>query len=81
MFYIYGSAVGGVKRGGSLPVLTSGDPGNSTFLDVRHQFKLEHTTSLEVEMWGLWLTLDCLDNETLQLGCLFAVTVSGLLMP
>jgi hypothetical protein len=32
-----GSAVSGVKRGGSSAVVTSGDPGNPTFLDVRHQ--------------------------------------------
>jgi hypothetical protein len=64
VIYTDGSAVGGVKRGGSLAVVTSGDPGNPSFLDVRHQFGLEHTTSLDVEMWGLWLALDCLDNET-----------------
>jgi ribonuclease HI len=55
--------VGGVKRGGSSAVVTSGDPGNPTFLDVRHQYRAEYTTSLEVEMWGLWLAFDCLDNE------------------
>jgi ribonuclease HI len=62
VIYTDGSAVGGVKRGGSSAVVNSGDPG--TFLDVRPQFGPEHTTSLEVEMWGLWLALDCLDNET-----------------
>jgi ribonuclease HI len=62
--------VGGVKRGGSSAVVTSGDPGNPTFLDVRHQFGPEHTTSLEFEMWGLWLALDCLDNETAAAGVL-----------
>jgi ribonuclease HI len=62
--------VGGVKRGGSLAVVTSSDPGNPTFLDVRHQLGPEHTTSLEVEMWGLWLALDCLDNETAAAGVL-----------
>jgi hypothetical protein len=76
-----GSAVGGVKRGGSSAVVNSGDPGNPTFLNVRHHYGPEHTTSLEVEMWGLWLALDCLDNETAAAGVLIAVTVSGLLMP
>jgi ribonuclease HI len=65
-----GSAVGGVKRGGSSAVVTSGDPGNPTFLNVRHQYGPEHTTSLEVEMWGLWLALDCLDDETAAAGVL-----------
>jgi hypothetical protein len=35
----------------------------STFLDVRHQCGPEYTTSLEVEMWGLWLALDCLEKS------------------
>ena len=70
VIYTDGSAVGGVKHGGSSAVVTSGDPGNPTFLDVRHQFGPEHTTSLEVEMWGLWLALDCLDNETAAAGVL-----------
>jgi hypothetical protein len=35
--YTDGSAVGGVKHGGSSAVVTSGNPGNPTFLDVRHQ--------------------------------------------
>jgi hypothetical protein len=65
-----GSAVGGVKRRSSSAVVTSGDPGNPTFLNVRHQYGPEHTTSLEVEMWGLWLALDCLDNETAAAGVL-----------
>jgi hypothetical protein len=34
--YTDGSAVDGVRRGGSSAVVTSGDPGNPTFLDVRH---------------------------------------------
>jgi ribonuclease HI len=55
--------VGGVKRGGSSAVVTSGNPGNPTFLDVRYQYGPEYKTSLEVEMWGLWLALDCLDDE------------------
>jgi hypothetical protein len=67
VIYTDGSA-GGVKRGGSVAVVTSGDPGNPTFLDVRHQFGPEHTTSLEVDMWRLWLALDCLDNETAAAG-------------
>jgi hypothetical protein len=50
--YTDGSAVGGVKRGGSSAVVTSGDPGNHTFLDVQHQCGHEYTTSIEVEMWG-----------------------------
>jgi ribonuclease HI len=28
------------------------------------------TLPLEVEMWGLWLALDCLDNETAAAGVL-----------
>jgi ribonuclease HI len=43
-------------------VVTSGDLGNPTFLDVRHQCGPEYTTSLDVDMWGLWLALDCLDE-------------------
>jgi hypothetical protein len=39
VIYTDGSAVGGVKRGGSSAVVTSGDPSNPTFLDVRHQFE------------------------------------------
>jgi ribonuclease HI len=62
--------VGGVKRGGSSAVVTSGDPGNPTFLDVRHQCGTEYTTSLEVEMLGLWLALYCLDNEAVAAGVL-----------
>jgi hypothetical protein len=50
VIYTDGSAVCGVKHGGSSAVVTSGDPGNPTFLDVRHQ--------CEPEMWGLWLALD-----------------------
>jgi ribonuclease HI len=46
--------------------VTSGNPGNPTFLDDRHQYK----TSLEVEMWGLWLALDCLDDEAVAAGVL-----------
>jgi hypothetical protein len=62
--------VGGVKRGGSSAVVTSGNSGSPTFLGVRHQYGPEHTTSLEVEMWVLWLSLDCLDNETAATGVL-----------
>jgi hypothetical protein len=62
--------VGGIRCGVSSAVVTSGDPGNRTFLDVRHQSGPEYTTSLEVEMWGLWLALDCLDNETAAAGVL-----------
>jgi hypothetical protein len=36
VIYTDGSAVGGIKRGGSSAVVTSGDPGNPSFLDVRH---------------------------------------------
>jgi hypothetical protein len=53
VIYTDGSAVGGVKLGGSSAVVTSGDPGNPAFLNVRHQYGPEHTISLEVEMWGL----------------------------
>jgi hypothetical protein len=70
VIYTDGSAVGGVKRGGSSAVVTSGDPGNPPFLNVRHQYGPDHTTSLEVGMWGLWLALDCLDNETAAAGVL-----------
>jgi ribonuclease HI len=62
--------VGGVKRGGSSAIVDSGDPRNSTFLDVRHQYEPEYTTSLEVEMWGLWLALNCLDDEAVAVGVL-----------
>jgi hypothetical protein len=62
--------VGGVKRGGSSAVVTSGDPGNPTFLDVRHQCGPAYTTSLEVEMWALWLALYSLDNEAVAVGVL-----------
>jgi ribonuclease HI len=62
--------VGGVKSGGSSAVVTSGNPGKPTFLDVRHQCGPEYTNSLEVEMWGLWLALDCLDDEAVAAGIL-----------
>jgi ribonuclease HI len=62
--------VGGVKRAGSSAVVTSGNPGNPTFLNVRHQHGPEYTTSFEVEMWGLWLALECLDNEAVAAGVL-----------
>jgi hypothetical protein len=62
VIYTGGSAVDGMRRRGSSAVVTSGDPGNPTFLDVR-QCGPEYTTSLEVEMYGLWLALDCLDDE------------------
>jgi ribonuclease HI len=70
VIYTDGSAVGGVKHGGSSAVVTSGNPGNPTFLDVRHQCGSEYTTSFEVEMSGLWLSLDCLDNEAVAAGVL-----------
>jgi ribonuclease HI len=70
VIYTDGSAVGGVKRGGSSAVVTSGDSGNPTFLDIRHQYGPEYTTSLEVEMWGLWLALDCLEDEAVAAGVL-----------
>jgi hypothetical protein len=54
----------------SSAVMTSGDPGNPTFLSVRHQYGPEYTTSLEVEMWGLWLVLECLDDENVAAGVL-----------
>jgi hypothetical protein len=50
--------------------VTSGDPDNPTFFDVRHQYGPEYTTFLEVEMWGLWLALDCLDDEAVAAGVL-----------
>jgi hypothetical protein len=70
VIYTEGSAVGGVKRGGSSAIVTSGNPGNPTILDVRHQYGPTYTTSLEVEMWGLWLALDCLGNEAVAAGVL-----------
>jgi hypothetical protein len=48
VIYTDGSGVGGVKRGGSSAVVTSGNPGNPSFLDVRHQRGPKYTTSLEV---------------------------------
>jgi hypothetical protein len=36
VIYTDGSSVDGVRHGGSLALVTSGDPGNPTFLDVRH---------------------------------------------
>jgi hypothetical protein len=42
VIYRDGSVVGRVKRWGSSAVVTSGDPGNPTFLDVRHQCGLEY---------------------------------------
>jgi hypothetical protein len=39
-------------------------------LDIRHQCGPEYTTSLEVEIWGLWLALGCLDEEALAAGVL-----------
>jgi hypothetical protein len=70
VIYTEGSAVGGVKHGVSSAVVTSGNPGNPTFLDVRHQYGPEYTTSIEVKMWGLWLALDCLDDEAVAAGVL-----------
>jgi ribonuclease HI len=70
VIYTDGSAVSGVRRGGSSALVTSGDPSNPTFLDARHQCGPEYTTSLEVEMWGLWLAIDCLDDEAVAAGVL-----------
>jgi ribonuclease HI len=70
VIYTDGSAEDGVRRGGSSDVVTSGDPGNPTFLDVRHQYSHEYTTSLEVEIWELWLALDCLDDKAVAAGVL-----------
>jgi hypothetical protein len=70
VIYTDGSAVDGVKLGGSSAVVTSGNPGNPTFLVVRHQCGPEYTTSLEVEMWGLLLALDCLNDEAVAAGVL-----------
>jgi hypothetical protein len=61
--------VGGVKHGGSLAVVTFGDPGNPTFLDVRHQCGPEYTTSLEVEMWGYGRHLTALTMRLSLLEC------------
>jgi hypothetical protein len=54
-------------------VETSGDLGNPTFLNVRRQYGPEYTTSLEVEMWGLWSTLECLDDENVAAGVLICI--------
>jgi hypothetical protein len=70
VIYTDGLAVGGVKHGGSPAVVTPCNPGNPTFLDVRHQCGPEYTTSFEVEMWRLWLVLDCLDDEAIAAGVL-----------
>ena len=69
VIYTDGSAVGGVKRGGSSAVVTSGNPGNLIFLDVRHQCGPENTTSLEVEMWGYGWHLTALMMRLLLLEC------------
>jgi hypothetical protein len=42
VIYTDGSAVGGVKHGGSSAVVTSDNPGNPTFLNFRHQYGCEH---------------------------------------
>jgi hypothetical protein len=70
IIYTDGSAEDGVRHGASSAVLTSGDPGNPDYLDVRCQYGPEYTTSLQVEMWGLWLALDCLHGETVAAGVL-----------
>jgi hypothetical protein len=62
--------VGGVKGGGSSAVVTSGNPGNPTILDIKHQCGPQYSISLELEMWGLWLALDCLDDEAIAAGVL-----------
>jgi ribonuclease HI len=62
VIYTNGSAENGVRPWGSSAVVTSGDLGNPNFLDVRRQYGPEYTTSLEVEMWGVWLALGCLDE-------------------
>jgi hypothetical protein len=50
VIYTDGSALGGVRHRGSSAVVTCSDPGKPAFLDVRYQYGLEYTTSLEVEM-------------------------------
>jgi hypothetical protein len=70
VIYTDGSAVGEVRHGDSSAVVTSGNHGNPTFLDVRDQYGPEYTNSLEVKMWGLWLALDCLDDEDVAAGVL-----------
>jgi ribonuclease HI len=62
--------VGGSRHGGSSAVVTSGNPGNPTFWDVKHQCGPEYTTSLEVEMWGLCLALDYFDDKAVAAGVL-----------
>jgi ribonuclease HI len=79
VIYTDGSAVGVVKHGGSSAVVTSGDPSNPTFLDDRHQYGPEYTTYLEVEMWGVWLALDCLDNEAVAAEVLICSDSQGAL--
>jgi hypothetical protein len=69
VIYTDGSAVGGVKRGSSSAVVTSGDPGNPSFLDVRHQCGPEYITSLEVKMWGYGWHLTALMMRLLLLEC------------
>jgi hypothetical protein len=70
VIYTDGSAVYGFMCRGSSAVVTSGDPGNPIFLDVKYQCGPECTTSLEVEMYRLWLALDCLDDEAVSAGVL-----------
>jgi hypothetical protein len=45
VMYTDGSIVDRVRHGGSSAVVTSGNNGNPTFLDVRHQYGPEYTTS------------------------------------
>jgi ribonuclease HI len=70
VIYTDGSAVDGVRRGSSSAVVTSGDSSNPTFLDVRYQCGPEYTTSLDIEMWGLWLAIEYVDDEAVAAGFL-----------
>jgi hypothetical protein len=52
VIYTDGSAVGGVKRGCSSAVVTSGNPGNPTFLNVRHSTDLSTLPLLRLRCGG-----------------------------
>ena len=52
-FYTDGSAAGGTVDGGCAVVLTTGDPGSPTVLEVRHRRGPAFTTSFETEGWAL----------------------------
>jgi hypothetical protein len=60
--------VDGVRCGGSSAVVSSGNPGNPPSWMLGTSVGL--STQPLVEMWGLWLGLDCLDDEAIAAGVL-----------